>query len=297
MSSTQKKGWIIPVAFVGLAALVGTIVWIMHEEKKKKENSTTTPSTPLVPAPSTNGLPTLTRNGLVSMIPTQSLGNALKPIVPLPPTSGCGCVAGVGYGSQYGESHPLENVSSLNQKGCKNRDSANYDSDDRSVPVVDGCMKKIFGCTDERAWNYNKFANTDYPGACWYPQEPHGCTDKSAFNYDPKAKVDNGSCIPRVAGCTSIYAANYNPHANTDDGSCIPFRMGCTSPEAANYNPDATVDDNSCVAPGRMGCGAISALNYDRFAAVDNGTCCGKQQMMSCNAPSPAGQDCAFCLP
>jgi hypothetical protein len=49
---------------------------------------------------------------------------------------------------------------------------------------------------------------------------PSGCTDSSATNYDPNARIDDGSCIPRVYGCTDPNASNYYSSANTDDGSC-----------------------------------------------------------------------------
>lgn len=296
MSSPQKtspwlKGGIAIAAVIGITVLI--VLLISHFDKKKPASTT--------PQPSSNG-----SNG--SSVQSAAPMPSHMPPPATPPSTGpaCGCVSGVAYGAEYTDIHPLQTLTAANMKGCKNTSAANYDANPNAVPTVDGCQHKVYGCTDERAWNYSRWANTSYAGACWYPAAIHGCTDPKAFNYDAKAEVDDGSCIPRIAGCTSIYAANYNPHANTSDDSCIPFKLGCTDPKARNYDDMATIDDGGCANPGRTGCTALPAANYDRFAKFDDGTCCGKRDgMIQCGNPfsktvaDPAtvreAGDCSFC--
>ena len=59
----------------------------------------------------------------------------------------------------------------------------------------------------------------------------YGCTDPNALNYDPSANADDGSCQYRsdtgtthgdaAPGCMDPSAVNYNPLATYDDGSCV----------------------------------------------------------------------------
>ncbi len=48
-----------------------------------------------------------------------------------------------------------------------------------------------------------------------------GCTNSNSTNYNSSARIDDGSCIPKVYGCTDASASNYNSSANTSDGSCV----------------------------------------------------------------------------
>ena len=50
-------------------------------------------------------------------------------------------------------------------------------------------VKRVPGCMDNKANNFNANANSD-DGGCEY----WGCTDSSATNYDADANVDDGSC-------------------------------------------------------------------------------------------------------
>lgn len=180
------------------------------------------------------------------------------------------------YGENYAYVNPLENTCIANQKGCKAYDRANFNPDPTTAPQIDGCRRKIYGCTDSKAWNYNRFANTDYPGACFYKIEKRGCTNPNAFNYDPYAIVDDESCIPRTFGCTDLYAANYDPAANTDDGTCVPFRIGCTKETAKNYDPFATINDGACY------------FQQKQFASRVSGEQCGCKPFvnMCCDHPN-----------
>jgi len=77
---------------------------------------------------------------------------------------------------------------------------------------------RVYGCTDQKANNYNPSANEN-DGSCTYTK--YGCTDPTATNYDPTANTDDKSCKYIVLGCMDSKAQNYNKAANKDDGSCI----------------------------------------------------------------------------
>jgi len=292
--------WLKGVAVFGiLALLVAGIVALIVELKKKKP-------TPVTPTPAPSPSPSGTLVGAQGAYGAAAPAPMPAPFIPPVPSSACGCTSGVGYGSEFTDVHPLQQLSPLNMKGCKRADAANYVADDRAVPTVDGCQKKIFGCTDSRAFDWRRDANTSYPNACHYPAKIHGCTDPSAFNYDPRAEISNNTCIPRVPGCTSIYAANFNPMANFDTGECVQFKLGCTDKTARNFDDSASVDDGSCVSPGKTGCTALAAMNFDKMAQYDNGSCCNKRQgSIQCGNPFSkagtdaatlaAGGDCSFC--
>lgn len=73
-----------------------------------------------------------------------------------------------------------------------------------------------------------------------------GCTDPTAVNYNPKANNYNGSCVARIRGCLDTSAYNYNPTANTVD-TCISKVYGCMDPYSYNYNPAANISNGTCV--------------------------------------------------
>lgn len=75
----------------------------------------------------------------------------------------------------------------------------------------------VYGCTDYKANNFNRDANTD-DGSCTYTVR--GCTDPNANNYNSSVNENDGSCTYTVMGCTDYKATNYNSNANKDDGSC-----------------------------------------------------------------------------
>lgn len=49
----------------------------------------------------------------------------------------------------------------------------------------------IYGCTDNRAKNYDQQATVNRGCEYW----KYGCTDEKAINYDPDAERDDGSCL------------------------------------------------------------------------------------------------------
>lgn len=108
------------------------------------------------------------------------------------------------------------------------------------ISITNYSCKKCEGCTNPKAENYNKDADTD-DGSCIVK----GCTNPKAQNYDPKATVNDGNCL--IKGCTNPASSNYDPEANVDDGSCV--INGCTDPTAINYNAQANTDDGTCKYP------------------------------------------------
>ena len=52
---------------------------------------------------------------------------------------------------------------------------------------------EVFGCTDDRALNFNPDATTD-DGSCEFEEEIVGCLDSGAVNYDPYATISNEHC-------------------------------------------------------------------------------------------------------
>lgn len=52
------------------------------------------------------------------------------------------------------------------------------------------------------------------------PREVYGCTEVKAFNYNKNATKDNGSCIEKKFGCMDKSAINYDKNANSKDDSC-----------------------------------------------------------------------------
>ena len=68
------------------------------------------------------------------------------------------------------------------------------------------------GFTD---YSYNGTAGFA-PDDCFIPV--YGCTDPKAFNYDKKANTNDGSCVPRAYGCPDPTHPDYDELANTHSG-------------------------------------------------------------------------------
>ena len=124
------------------------------------------------------------------------------------------------------------------------------------ITITQNSCKKCEGCTNPKAENYNKDADSD-DGTCIVK----GCKNPKAQNYEPTATIDDGNCL--IRGCTNSASSNYDPEANVDDGSCI--IKGCTDPTAINYNAQANSDDGSCKFPKDLFIG-----KYDATLDCDN---------------------------
>ena len=144
----------------------------------------------------------------------------------------------------------------LDYLNCDGSCESDYDNDGVGNPLtgINGvdvntnnnlCEPFIYGCLDEKAFNYNVEANTaDENNPC----EPfvYGCMDPTQFNFDINVNTDDGSCIEYVYGCTDPEAFNYDELANTNVG-CESYVYGCVNPTAFNYNPAANTDNGSCI--------------------------------------------------
>ena len=160
--------------------------------------------------------------------------------------------------------------------GCTDDLYIEYASEANTNTEPTSCeILMVQGCTNDSAYNFDEFANTD-DGSC-YPIIM-GCIDTTAFNFvlltdEPQIDVntDDASCI--YSGCTELLADNYNTLASIDDGSC--FITGCTLGIFPNYNSQATIDDFSCDMNSLdvFGCTDVLADNYNAEANHDIGTC------------------------
>ncbi len=138
-----------------------------------------------------------------------------------------------------------------------NNVTVNITDDDESTSGGGSSTRRVYGCMDQDATNYNSRANIS-DGSCLYaPTFFLGCDDLEAINYDIRVTENDGSCrykvplVPTiVSGCMDSTALNYNPSANTSDASCTYAPVvvyGCTDMLALNYNPSANNPDTSCV--------------------------------------------------
>eukprot|EP00966_Prymnesium_polylepis_P228004 5276197-Prymnesium_polylepis.1 len=103
-------------------------------------------------------------------------------------------------------------------------DTLNFDS---TADTLQGCVNKLFGCTDSNANNYVPGPNVD-DGSCTYTIL--GCTDQRALNYDSTATI-SAKCAERIQGCTDSKAYNYATDANSgyDDALSAVYNAGYSS--------------------------------------------------------------------
>lgn len=77
--------------------------------------------------------------------------------------------------------------------------------------IIDPPPRKIQGCTDPQALNFNRLAEIE-DGTCQYKiviEPVFGCMDSSAKNYNPKATRDDGTCIyPKAIEPTPVIVTN-----------------------------------------------------------------------------------------
>ena len=140
-----------------------------------------------------------------------------------------------------------------------------------------------------------------------------GCTDETAFNYNPFANTDDDSCIPVILDCMDESACNYNADANTSnpdaceyppigyfcDGTCIDVDGDDVCDVIDNcpefFNPDQLDFDNDGIGnidgydiedcdPDDDGDGVLDedeiegctdnlAHNFSNSATEDDGSC------------------------
>ena len=131
--------------------------------------------------------------------------------------------------------------------------------------------KGVYGCTDDRATNFNPNASID-DGSCIAAVD--GCTEELASNYDSLATNNDGSCT--FPGCTDNTAFNHDPYANTDDGSCIPRVYGCTdtSTYTQSYTASETSTKNSFTAIYNTNTNGNPQANTNVTSAQDSSNPC-----------------------
>lgn len=76
------------------------------------------------------------------------------------------------------------------------------------------------------------------------PSYVYGCTDNKAYNYNSSANKDDGSCKYYTYGCTDSKAKNYNSSADKDDGSCE-YEKSNEQNKKSNKEEKNSEEDNS----------------------------------------------------
>jgi len=208
---------------------------------------------------------------------------------------GCTSPAYVEYHSQgFIADFDNGNCDTLALFGCMDIESFNYDSYatvnwNMATDSSDPCVPKVYGCTDNTAFNFNTLANTNN-GSCIPIM--FGCTDPNMYNYNPFTNTDDGSCISILLGCTDPSALNYDPSANTDNFSCVLPIYGCTDDVMFNYNSSANVDNGSCI-PFIYGCNNSTAFNFDPLSNTSDNSCC---YISGCTNPEALNYDVNVCF-
>ena len=131
--------------------------------------------------------------------------------------------------------------------------------------VFCSCQKKIEGCTDSLACNYNAEANAD-DSSCKFPSANYDCENICINDEDEDGVCDENE----LSGCTDSLACNYIILATESDSTCeyALTYYDCQGDCLNDIDNDGLCDENEV-----LGCIDSLACNYLSLATESDGSC------------------------